>query len=120
MKVDLHVHSKFSQRPSEWILKKLGCPESFTEPYCIYSIARERGMSHVTISDHNTIEGALAIAHLPGAFISEEVTTYFPEDGCKAHVLAVNITEAQHRDILKLMENIFASVHKSFQAKLRD
>ena len=107
MKVDLHVHSKFSQRPSEWLLKKLGCPESFTEPNRIYSIARERGMSHVTISDHNTIEGALAIAHLPGVFISEEVTTYFPEDGCKAHVLAINLTESQHREIQKLRENIF-------------
>ena len=107
MKVDLHVHSKYSQRPSEWILKKLGCPESFTEPYHIYAIARDRGMSHVTISDHNTIEGALAIAHLPGVFISEEVTTYFPEDGCKVHVLTVNITEAQHREIQKLRENVF-------------
>lgn len=107
MKVDLHVHSKFSQRPSEWILKKLGCPESFTEPYHIYTIARERGMSHVTISDHNTIDGVLEIAHLPGVFISEEVTTYFPEDECKAHVLAVNITEEQHREIQKLRKNIF-------------
>jgi len=107
MKIDLHVHSKFSRRPSEWILKKLGCPESFTEPLHIYHSARARGMSHVTITDHNAIDGALEIAHLPGVFIGEEVTTYFPEDGCKAHVLVQNITESQHRDIQHVRNSIF-------------
>jgi len=87
MKVDLHVHSKYSIRPSQWILQKLGCPECFTEPAEVYRIAKQRGMDLVTITDHNTISGSLDIAHLPGTFVSEEVTTYFPEDGCKAHVL---------------------------------
>lgn len=107
MEADLHVHSKFSKRPSQWILQKLSCPESFTEPLQLYNLARERGMSLVTITDHNTIEGALAIAHLPNTFISEEITTYFPEDGCKIHVLAYDINEAQHQDIQKVRENIF-------------
>ena len=73
----------------------------------IYTIARERGMTHVTISDHNTIEGVLEIAHLPQVVISEEVTTYFPEDGCKVHVLAINITEQHHEEIQRVRENIF-------------
>jgi glycosyltransferase involved in cell wall biosynthesis len=107
MRVDIHVHSKYSKRPSQWILKKIGCPESFSEPAQIYQTARQRGMTHVTISDHNTIDGALEIAHLPGTFISEEVTTYFPESGCKIHVLTVNITEEQHREIQRARENIF-------------
>ena len=64
-------------------------------------------MTLVTITDHNKIEGALEIAHLPGTFISEEVTSYFPEDGCKVHLLVYNITEAQHADIQKLRPNIF-------------
>lgn len=106
MKIDLHVHSKFSTRPSQWILQKLGCPESFVEPKRIYELARAKGMTHVTISDHNTIEGALEIAHLPGTFISEEITSYFPEDGCKVHVLAWNISEAQHEEITRLRENV--------------
>ncbi|MGD9251316.1 MAG: glycosyltransferase [Desulfobacterales bacterium] len=107
MRIDLHVHSRFSQRPSAWVLKKIGCPESFTEPLDIYRIARDRGMTHVTIADHNRIEGALEIAHLPNTFVSEEITTYFPEDGCKLHVLALNITEVQHDDIQKLRANVF-------------
>ena len=107
MKIDIHVHSKHSTRPSQWFLQKLGCPESFTEPRKLYEIAKSRGMSMVTITDHNTIAGALEIAHLPDAFVSEEITTYFPEDGCKAHVLALHITEAHHQDIQKIRENVY-------------
>jgi len=64
-------------------------------------------MDYVTITDHNVIEGALQIAHLPGAFVSEEVTTYFPEDRCKLHVLVYGITEVQHGEIQRLRENVF-------------
>ena len=106
MKIDLHVHSKYSTRPSHWVLQKLGCHECYTEPLALYRIARERGMSQVTITDHNTIAGCLEIAHLPDTFISEEITTYFP-DGCKIHVLAYNINEDQHRQIQKVRNNIF-------------
>jgi glycosyltransferase involved in cell wall biosynthesis len=106
MKIDLHVHSKYSTRPSQWVLQKLGCHECYTEPLSLYRIARERGMDLVTITDHNTIAGSLEIAHLPDTFISEEVTTYFP-DGCKIHVLAYRINEEQHRQIQKARDNIF-------------
>jgi glycosyltransferase involved in cell wall biosynthesis len=107
MKIDLHVHSKYSVRPSQWILQKLGCPECFTEPAEVYRIARQKGMDLVTITDHNTISGSAEIAHLPGTFISEEVTAYFPDDGCKAHVLVYDINDAIHREIQKVRENIF-------------
>ncbi|WP_319405105.1 glycosyltransferase [uncultured Desulfosarcina sp.] len=107
MRIDLHVHSKHSKRPSQWILKKIDCPESFTEPLRLYEIAKKQGMTHVTITDHNSIGGALEIAHLPGTFISEEVTSYFPEDGCKLHVLALDITETQHAEIQKLRSSVF-------------
>ncbi|MFZ5453472.1 MAG: glycosyltransferase [Thermodesulfobacteriota bacterium] len=107
MKIDGHVHSKYSKRPHFWVLQKLGCQECYTEPLALYQIAKARGMSLVTITDHNTINGALDIAHLPDTFISEEITTYFPEDQCKVHVLAYNIDERQHADIQKARENIF-------------
>jgi glycosyltransferase involved in cell wall biosynthesis len=109
-KVDMHVHSRFSTRPSQWILQKIGCPESFTEPKALYETALRRGMDMVTITDHNTIAGALEIAHLPNTFVSEEITTYFPEDRCKLHVLAYDITEPQHEDIQQLRENVFELV----------
>ncbi|WP_291331936.1 glycosyltransferase [Desulfovibrio sp.] len=64
-------------------------------------------MNYVTITDHDTISGALEIAHLPQVFISEEISAFFPDDRCEIHVLAWNITEAQHREISRLRHNIF-------------
>lgn len=32
MKIDLHVHSRYSTRTSYWILRKMGCSESYVEP----------------------------------------------------------------------------------------
>ncbi|WP_045222964.1 glycosyltransferase [Desulfonatronum thioautotrophicum] len=106
-KADLHVHSKYSKRPSQWVLQKIGCSESYTEPLHIYQTLRDKGMDLITITDHNTIEGSLEIAHLPDTFISEEITAYYPHDRCKVHVLAYNITEDQHREIQKYRDNVF-------------
>ena len=64
-------------------------------------------MDYVTITDHDAIDGCLEIAHLPRTFISEQVTTYFPDDGCKLHILAWGISEQQHREIKTVRENIF-------------
>jgi len=110
LKVDLHVHSKHSKRPSSWVLKKIGCSESYTEPAALYQKARNKGMDFVTITDHNTILGCLEIAHLKNTFISEEITTYFPEDQCKIHVLAYDITQENHKIISEIRKNIFELV----------
>lgn len=106
-KTDLHVHSKHSNQPTEWLLRKVGAPESFTEPKEIYRRCRERGMRFVTISDHDSIAGALEIAHLPGTFVSCEVTVEFPEDGCEIHLLAAGITERQHRDLQEIRRDVY-------------
>jgi glycosyltransferase involved in cell wall biosynthesis len=106
-KADLHVHSKASNRPTEWVLRQFGAPESFTEPREVYRLCRERGMDFVTLSDHDTIAGALEIAHLPGTFLSEEVTVEFPEDGCEIHCLVIGISEVQHCDIQELRRNVY-------------
>lgn len=110
MKIDLHVHSRHSTRPSLWVLQKLGCQECYTDPRELYRIAKARGMHQVTITDHNVIDGALEIAHLPDTFLSEEITTYFPEDGCKLHVLAYDLTEAQHREIQRRRRDVYELV----------
>jgi len=107
MRADLHVHSKHSDRPTEWFLRRIGAPESFTEPAEVYRICRQKGMDYVTISDHNCIDGALEIAHLPGTFISAELTTYFPEDGCKVHCLVQDITEQQFAEMQTIRQNIY-------------
>ena len=107
MKADLHLHSRFSDRSAEWLFRRFDFPDSYSEPRVLYDTLRQRGMDLVTLTDHNTLDGALEIADLPGVFLSEEVTTYFPEDRCKISVLVWNLTEAQHREIAGLRENIF-------------
>lgn len=105
---DLHVHSRHSDRPAEWYLERIGAPESFTDPLAVYRTARARGMSFVTISDHDSIAGSLAIAHLPDTFLSSEETVAFPEDGCEIHLLVHGVTEAQHRELVPLRRDLYA------------
>jgi glycosyltransferase involved in cell wall biosynthesis len=105
--VDLHVHSIRSNSPKEFMLRALQTGECYTQPAMVYQICRERGMDLVTITDHDCIEGALEIAHLPGTFLSEEITAVFPEDKTNVHVVAWDLTEAQHVEIQRLRENLY-------------
>ncbi len=107
---DLHVHSTASKRPSEWFLKKVGARESYTDIDTLYAKAKAQGMKYVTVTDHNTIEGALElIAKYPDdTFMSVEATTYFPENKCKIHLLVYDITQAQFEKINTLRQNIYA------------
>ena len=107
IKSDLHVHSKYSTKPTNWILKQFNVPESYTKPLAIYETALKRGMTHVTITDHDNINGCLEIAHLPNTFISCEVTSKFPQDKCKVHVLCYGLTEETFREIDALRKNIY-------------
>ena len=106
-RVDLHVHTCFSKNAGDWLLKSIGANESYTTPGQVYNIAKSRGMDFVTISDHDTIDGALEIAHYPGFFISEEVTAFFPEDDVKIHVVCLDIDEKQHRELQYLRRNVY-------------
>lgn len=109
-KADLHVHSSHSNKPTYWAMRKFSVPESYTSPQYLYKVARERGMDFVTITDHNTINGALEIGHLPNTFISSEITSHFPENGCKVHVVVLHISETQFRTTLELRKNVYEMV----------
>ena len=108
-KADMHIHSIYSERPSEWILKTLGTRESYTGPEALYKSARERGMDFVTITDHNKIDGVLLLQkkYPDRVFTGVEATTYFPEDGCKIHILIYGFTEQQFEEIDKLRSDIY-------------
>ena len=107
-KCDLHIHSRHSERSEEWLFRRFDFPDSFSDPKDLYRQLLERGMDYVTITDHDAINGCLEIADLPNTFISEQVTTYFPQDPCKIHILVWGISEAQQADIVILRDNIFA------------
>src|SRR5215211_434345 len=103
---DLHVHSRYSDRSEEWLFRRFDLPDSYSDPRELYAALRAKEMDFVTITDHDTIEGSLQIAELPNTFLSEQVTSYFPADPCKIHLLVWGITEAQHVEITRLRENI--------------
>ncbi len=107
---DLHLHSWYSDHPSEWFLQRIGANESYTDPEYIYTTAKERGMDFVTITDHNAIQGAVELQqrHPDDVFVSVEATSYFPDDGCKIHVLCYGISEEQFRVIQETRRDIYA------------
>ena len=104
---DLHVHSILSTDSGNYALRRARIGESFTAPGRVYDACIRRGMSFVTISDHNTVEGALQIAHREGAFLSVEVTARFPEDDVPLHVLVWNLSEEDHRDLQPLRGSVY-------------
>src|SRR5213595_2093459 len=107
-KCDLHIHSRFSARSEEWLFRRFDFPDSYSDPRELHRQLVECGMDFVTITDHDTIDGCLEILNLPNTFISEQVTTYFPQDPCKIHLLVWGITEKQHDDIVIVRDNIFS------------
>jgi glycosyltransferase involved in cell wall biosynthesis/predicted metal-dependent phosphoesterase TrpH len=96
-RVDLHCHSTASAVSRLGVQRALGLPECATPPEEVYELAKRRGMDFVTISDHDTIAGALAIAHHDDVFISEELTANFRgEPRAMVHVLCFGITPEDH------------------------
>jgi glycosyltransferase involved in cell wall biosynthesis/predicted metal-dependent phosphoesterase TrpH len=95
-RTDMHVHSTASELSKLGIQRSLNLPECATEPTEVYELAKRRGMDFVTITDHDTIDGALSIAHLPDVFVSEELTVAFKGEPQAVHVLCYGITGADH------------------------
>lgn len=107
MRCDLHVHSRYSTDSGNFALRRARLGESYTDPVRVYRTCRARGMRFVTITDHNTLDGALRIAHLPDTFLSVEVTTRFPEDDLPLHVLVWDLSEEDHRDLQPFRPSVY-------------
>ena len=108
-RIDFHLHSYASNVTDYFAANSLSIPESYSDPFELYRLVKERGMSLVTLTDHNSIEGVLKLrdAGKPDVFISAEMTTTFPEDGCNIHVTVANMSEAQFREVDRLRGNIY-------------
>ncbi|MCH8270593.1 MAG: glycosyltransferase [Planctomycetes bacterium] len=100
-RMDTHVHTRASDKPVIPAAGLIDAAECYTEPEHAYDQARARGMDLVTITDHDTINGALEL-HERGFerfVIGEEVSTRFPEDGCVLHVLVWRLSPLEHEQI---------------------
>ena len=95
-RADLHVHSTASHVSKLGVQRSLEIPECATDPFEVYELAKRWGMDFVTITDHDTIDGVLSLAHLPDTFISEELTASFRGEPQAVHVLCYGITPADH------------------------
>lgn len=106
-RADLHCHSRFSVFK---YFRRANTRDCYNAPEDVYRIAKERGMSYVTLTDHDSIDGALYLLNkypdLDDFFIGEEVETYFPETGQRIHVGVWGLNEAQHREIQRLRPDI--------------
>nr|MBA4116565.1 PHP domain-containing protein [Rubrobacter sp.] len=110
-RVDLHLHSRASGAATSWWVKGLGADvevqESYTPPEESYRMAKKAGMDFVTLTDHETIEGALTLLHHPDFFIGEEVSSFFPEDGNQVDVLVYGLDAGIHREAQARRKNVY-------------
>jgi glycosyltransferase involved in cell wall biosynthesis/predicted metal-dependent phosphoesterase TrpH len=95
-RADLHCHSTASEAARLGVQRALALPECATPPEEVYELAKRRGMDFVTITDHDTIDGALQLQDRPDAFISEELTAWFRDEPQAVHVLVYGITPDDH------------------------
>ncbi|MEM8834925.1 MAG: glycosyltransferase [Planctomycetota bacterium] len=111
-RMDMHCHSKASSKPVFKMFAVIDAPECYSEPEAVYDQAKARGMDLVTITDHDSIAGAIELEDrgFQDFVIGEEVTVHFPEDRCMLHVLVWGHTPSQHEEInaLGLRDDVYA------------
>lgn len=97
MRCDLHVHTTGSGMCNTPGLTRI-CRESYNRPEDVYNRCKERGMSIVTVTDHDSIDAAEVLRKYPDFFLSEEVTVRMPS-GTEMHLGAYGISEKDHVEI---------------------
>src|SRR5882757_1936361 len=106
-RADMHVHSTASQLSKLGIQRSLHLPECATPPEEVYELAKRRGMDFVTITDHDTIDGALELAaRYDDAFVSEELTAWFRGEQQAVHILCWGITPDDHERLQALANEL--------------
>lgn len=113
-RADLHMHSRASGTATNVWVKGLGdeldVRESYTPPEDAYRMAKRAGMDFVTLTDHETIVGALSLVHHPDFFVGEEISARFPEDGNSVDVLLYGIDAGVHREAQARRHDVYALV----------
>ena len=115
VRMDMHCHSHASSKPVMKALGLIDMPECYSHPERVYEQARARGMDMVTITDHDTIAGAMELVErgFENFIVGEEVTVQFPEDRCKLHVLVWGLSPEQHEQLgaYALREDVYDFAH---------
>jgi glycosyltransferase involved in cell wall biosynthesis/predicted metal-dependent phosphoesterase TrpH len=118
-RVDLHCHSTASAVSKLGVQRALGLPECATPPQEVYDLAKRRGMSFVTITDHDTIDGALELAErYDDAFVSEELTAWFRGEPQAVHILVWGITPDDHERLQALAGDVEAVAEELLRRRI--
>jgi hypothetical protein len=93
------------------------CKESYNEPEDVYRVCKQRGMSMVTVTDHDSIDAVEVLRKYPDFFISEEVTVRMPS-GTEMHLGVYAITEKDHVQIQRRRNDFIALMMYLTERKL--
>lgn len=111
-RMDMYCHSSASAGPVIHAASWVSAPECYSTPEEVYAQAITRGMDLVTLTDHDTIAGALSLVErgFPNVLLGQEVIVRFPKDRVKLHVFVYNFTPELDEEIttLALRENVYA------------
>lgn len=122
----MHVHSLNSGMCTLPVLRRF-CRESYSPPDELYRTLHRRGMDLVTLTDHDSIDGAETLRGRGDFFLSEEVTCHAPS-GTEVHIGVYGMEERQHlelqqrrNDLPRLAayvaeQRLFATVNHPFAA----
>jgi predicted metal-dependent phosphoesterase TrpH len=116
MRCDLHVHSIASGMFTAPGLNRI-CRESYTDPAEVYERLKRMSMSIVTLTDHDSIDGAEGLRSHPDFFLSEEVTVRMPS-GTEMHMGVYGITERDHAEIQRRRNDFIALLMYLTERKL--
>jgi len=93
------------------------CQESYSEPLEVYDLLKRRGMTAITITDHDSLDGSEDLCSRPDFFLSEEVTVRMPS-GTEAHIGVYNITERDHSEIQRRAKDFISLLMYLTERKL--
>jgi predicted metal-dependent phosphoesterase TrpH len=116
MRCDLHVHSIGSGMCNTPVLERV-CRESYNDAAEVYARCKLRGMSLVTMTDHDSIEAAETLRRHADFFLSEEVTCRMPS-GTEMHLGVYDINESDHLEIQRRRNDFIALMMYLTERKL--
>jgi predicted metal-dependent phosphoesterase TrpH len=116
MRCDLHVHTTGSGMCNTPGLTRI-CRESYNQPEDVYRRCKQRGMSLVTVTDHDSIDAAEALRKYPDFYLSEEVTVRMPS-GTVMHLGVYDISEKDHAEIQRRRSDFIALLMYLTERKL--
>lgn len=93
------------------------CRESYNQPSEVYARLKRSGMSLVTVTDHDSIDGAESLRKYSDFFLSEEVTVRMPS-GTEMHLGVYGITERDHLEIQRRRTDFISLVMYLSERKL--